>query len=37
MKIVMNDFAVPAEMAQAVNATAAELVKHMQPIQRDGR
>ena len=36
VKIIMNDFAVPAEMAQAVNTTAQELVKHMQPIQRDG-
>ena len=36
VKIIMNDFAVPAEMAQAVNTTAAELFKHMQPIQRDG-
>ncbi len=36
IKIIMNDFAVPAEMAQAVNTTAAELFKHMQPIQRDG-
>ena len=35
VKIVMNDFAVPGEMAQAVNATAMELVKHMQPVQRD--
>jgi tetratricopeptide (TPR) repeat protein len=36
IKIIMNDFAVPAEMAQAVNTTATELVKNMQPIQRDG-
>jgi tetratricopeptide (TPR) repeat protein len=36
VKIIMNDFAVPPEMAQAVNTTAQELVKHMQPIQRDG-
>jgi tetratricopeptide (TPR) repeat protein len=35
VKIVISDFAVPAEMAQAVNATATELVKHMQPVQRD--
>ncbi|MGH7439596.1 MAG: hypothetical protein ACRENE_28230, partial [Polyangiaceae bacterium] len=35
VKIVISDFAVPAEMAQAVNATASELVKHMQPVQRD--
>jgi golgin subfamily B member 1 len=36
IKVVMSDFAVPAEMAQAVTTTATELVKHMQPIQRDG-
>jgi hypothetical protein len=36
IKVVTPDFAVPAEMAQAVNQTAAELVKYMQPIQRDG-
>ncbi len=35
VKIVMNDFAVPGEMAQAVNATAMELVKHMQPVHRE--
>jgi tetratricopeptide (TPR) repeat protein len=35
VKIVMHDFAVPAEMAQAVNSTATELVKHMQPVQRE--
>ncbi len=35
IKIVMPEFAVPPEMAQAVNQTAAELVKYMQPIQRD--
>jgi tetratricopeptide (TPR) repeat protein len=35
IKIILNDFAVPPEMAQAVTATAAELVKYMQPIQRD--
>ena len=35
VKIVMPDFAVPGEMAQAVNATATELVKHMQPVQRE--
>jgi hypothetical protein len=35
VKITMRDFAVPAEMAQAVNATASELVKHMQPVQRE--
>ena len=36
IKLIMNDFAVPPEMAQAVNATAQELAKYMQPIQRDG-
>ena len=35
VKIVMSDFAVPGEMAQAVNATASELVKFMQPVQRE--
>jgi tetratricopeptide (TPR) repeat protein len=35
IKIVMPEFAVPPEMAQAVNQTASELVKYMQPIQRD--
>jgi hypothetical protein len=35
VKIVMPDFTVPGEMAQAVNATASELVKHMQPVQRE--
>ena len=35
IKIILNDFAVPAEMAQAVNTTAVELAKYMQPIQRD--
>jgi hypothetical protein len=35
VKIVMNDFAVPGEMAQAVNATAMELLKHMQPLHRE--
>jgi tetratricopeptide (TPR) repeat protein len=35
IKIILNDFAVPPEMAQAVTATATELVKYMQPIQRD--
>ena len=36
IKVIMNDFAIPPDMAQAVNQTAAELVKYMQPIQRDG-
>jgi tetratricopeptide (TPR) repeat protein len=36
VKIVMNDFTVPGEMAQAVNATASELIKHMTSVQRDG-
>jgi tetratricopeptide (TPR) repeat protein len=35
VKIVIPDFAIPGEMAQAVNATASELVKHMQPVQRE--
>ena len=35
IKIILSDFAVPPEMAPAVTATAAELVKYMQPIQRD--
>jgi tetratricopeptide (TPR) repeat protein len=35
VKIVMNEFTVPGEMATAVNTTAAELVKHMQPVQRE--
>jgi tetratricopeptide (TPR) repeat protein len=35
VKLVMADFTVPGEMAQAVNATASELVKHMQPVQRE--
>ncbi len=35
VKIVMPEFAVPGEMAQAVNATASELVKHMQMVQRE--
>ena len=36
VKVIVADFQVPAEMAQAVNQTAAELVKYMQPVQRDG-
>jgi tetratricopeptide (TPR) repeat protein len=35
VKIVMPDFTVPGEMSQAVNATASELVKYMQPVQRE--
>ena len=35
IKLIVSDFAVPAEMEQAVNLTAVELVKHMQPIARD--
>ncbi len=35
VKIVMPDFAVAGEMAQAVNATASELIKYMQPVQRE--
>jgi hypothetical protein len=36
VKVIVADFNVPPEMAQAVNQTAAELVKYMQPVQRDG-
>ncbi len=36
VKVIVADFQVPPEMAQAVNQTAAELVKYMQPVQRDG-
>jgi hypothetical protein len=32
---VTPEFTVPGEMAQAVNATALELTKHMQPVQRE--
>ena len=35
VKIVMPEFSVPGEMAQAVNATAMELLKHIQPVQRE--
>ncbi|MGA7120327.1 MAG: tetratricopeptide repeat protein, partial [Polyangiaceae bacterium] len=35
VKIVMPEFSVPGEMAQAVNATATELLKHVQPVQRE--
>jgi hypothetical protein len=35
VKIVMPEFTIPGEMAQAVNATASELVKYMQPVQRE--
>ncbi|MGA2449699.1 MAG: tetratricopeptide repeat protein [Polyangiaceae bacterium] len=35
VKIVIPEFVTPPEMAQAVNATAIELVKHMQPVQRE--
>jgi tetratricopeptide (TPR) repeat protein len=35
VKIVMPEFTVPGEMAQAVNATASELLKHVQPVQRE--
>jgi tetratricopeptide (TPR) repeat protein len=35
VKIVTPEFTVPGEMAQAVNATAMELLKHMQPVQRE--
>ena len=33
--LILGGGPVGAEMAQAVNATASELVKHMQPVQRD--
>ncbi len=36
VKIVVPDFAVPGELGPAVNTTATELVKYMQPIQREG-
>lgn len=36
IKVIVTNFEIPAEMAQAVNQTAAELVKYMQPVQRDG-
>ena len=36
IKVIVADFNVPADMAPAVNQTAAELVKYMQPVQRDG-
>jgi hypothetical protein len=35
VKIVIPEFVTPPEMAEAVNATALELVKHMQPVQRE--
>jgi hypothetical protein len=35
VKLVIPDFSVPGEMAQAVNATASELLKHLQPVQRE--
>ena len=35
IKIIQPEFNVPAEMAQAVNMTAAEFVKYMQPVERD--
>src|SRR5260370_5361208 len=35
VKIVIPEFTVPGEMSQAVNATASELVKYMQPVQRE--
>ncbi len=36
IKLILPDFNVPPELAQAVTVTAGELVKYMQPIQRDG-
>ncbi len=35
IKIIQPDFNVPPEMAQAVNQTASEFVKYMQPVERD--
>ncbi len=35
VKIVLQDFGVPPEMAKAVNTTAVELAKHMAPVQRE--
>jgi len=35
IKMVMPDFAVPENMAQAVNTTASTFVKYMQPVERD--
>jgi golgin subfamily B member 1 len=35
VKLVIPEFSVPGEMAQAVNATASELLKHLQPVQRE--
>ncbi len=35
VKLVMPEFTVPGEMAQVVNATASELLKHIQPVERE--
>ena len=35
IKVILSDFAVPADMAQAVNGFAMELAKAMRPIERD--
>ncbi|AKU99995.1 TPR domain protein, putative component of TonB system [Labilithrix luteola] len=35
IKIIQPDFNVPPEMAQAVNMTAEEFKKYMQPVERD--
>ena len=35
IKMVMPDFAVPDNMAQAVNTTATTFMKYMQPVERD--
>jgi tetratricopeptide (TPR) repeat protein len=35
IKIIQPEFNVPPEMAQAVNMTASEFVKYMQPVERD--
>jgi golgin subfamily B member 1 len=35
IKIIQPEFNVPPEMAQAVNMTASEFVKYMQPVEKD--
>jgi hypothetical protein len=35
IKLIMTDFQVPADMAQAVNTTAQQLEKYIQPVERD--
>jgi hypothetical protein len=36
IKVILPDFAVPPDMAQAVTATAQQLAQLMQPLQREG-